>query len=161
MQLKFLLINHKQSFYSYIRSLKLLKTRLFLLGSVLVLIGFAQSAMAMNSNIAMTQPIMVDTFAKKITSFHADQQIGVESTLTNNGQSKQNYAYMVQVLGSNGETEYFESNSASILTNQTFTVSQVWIPKSTGQYTVEVFVWNSLSSAIPLTDVSHIPITVN
>jgi hypothetical protein len=127
----------------------------------MMLFGFAQSAMAMNSNIAMTQPIMVDTSGQKITSFHAGQQIGVESTLTNNGQSEQKFAYMVQILGSNGETEYFESTSASMLPNQAFTTSQVWIPKNTGQYIVEVFVWNSLSSAIPLTNVSQIPITVN
>jgi len=126
-----------------------------------MLFGFAQSAMAMNSNVSMTQPIMVDTSGQKITSFHAGQQIGVESTLTNNGQSEQKFAYMVQVLGSNGETEYFESTSASMLPNQAFTTSQVWIPKNTGQYIVEVFVWNSLSSAIPLTDVSQIPVTVN
>jgi hypothetical protein len=129
--------------------------------SVLILFGFAQSAMAMNSNVSMTQPIMVDTSGQKITSFHAGQQIGVESTLTNNGQSEQKFAYMVQVLGSNGETEYFESTSASMLPTQAFTTSQVWIPKNSGQYIVEVFVWNSLSSAIPLTNVSQIPVTVN
>lgn len=127
----------------------------------MVLFGFAQSAMAMTSNISITPPIMVDTFGHKISSFSADQQIGVESTIANNGPSKQDYAYMVQVLGSHGETEYFESNSASLLPSQNFTTSQVWIPKSSGQYTVEVFVWNSLSSAIPLTDVRQIPVTVN
>lgn len=139
----------------------MLKTSLFLLGTVLILFGFAQSAMAMNSNVAMTLPILVDTSGQKITSFHTGQQIGIESTLTNNGKSEQKFAYMVQVLGSNGETEYFESTSASMLPNQSFTTSQVWIPKNTGQYTIEVFVWNSLSSAIPLTDVSKIPIVVN
>ena len=138
----------------------MLKKTLLLLGSVLALVGFAQSAMAMNSNVSMTPPIMVDTSGQKISSFHAGQQIGIESTLTNNGQSEQKFAYMVQVLGSNGQTQYFESTSASMLPSQAFTTSQVWIPKSTGQYTIEVFVWSSLSSAIPLTDVSQIPITV-
>jgi hypothetical protein len=138
-----------------------LKTSLFLLGTVLILFGFAQSAMAMNSNIAMTQPILVDTSGQKITGFHVGQQIGIESTLTNNGKFEQKFAYMVQVLGSNSETEYFESTSASMLPNQSFTTSQIWIPKNTGQYTIEVFVWNSLSSAIPLTDVSKIPILIN
>jgi len=158
--LKFLLRNYKQLFYSYVRSLKLLKNTLFLLGSVLILAGFAQSAMAMNGDVSMTQPVMVDTSGQKVSTFHAGQQIGIESTLTNNGQSEQKFAYMVQVLGSNGETQYFESTSAAMLPSQAFTTSQVWIPKSTGQYTVEVFVWSSLSSAIPLTSVSQIPITV-
>lgn len=126
----------------------------------MILFGFTQSAMAMNSNVVMTTPSLVDTSGQKLTSFHAGQQIGVESTLTNNGQSEQKFAYMVQVKGSNGETEYFESTSASMLSNQSFTTSQVWIPKNAGQYVVEVFVWDSLSSAIPLTDVSKISVTV-
>ena len=138
----------------------LLKTTLFFLTAVVVLFGFAHSALAMNSNVVMTAPSLVDTSGQKITSFHAGQQIGVESTLTNNGQTEQKFAYMVQVKGSNGETEYFESTSASMLSNQSFTTSQVWIPKSAGQYVVEVFVWDSLSSAIPLTDVSKISVTV-
>ncbi|MGI0066526.1 MAG: hypothetical protein ACREA5_05205, partial [Nitrosotalea sp.] len=134
-----------------------MKTLLFLLGTVLLgsvlMFGFGHSAMAMNSNITMTHPVMVDTSGQQISSFRAGQQIGVESSLTNNGQSEQKFAYMVQVLGSNDETQYFESTSASMLPNQTFTTSQVWIPKTAGQYTVEVFVWNSLTSAVPLTDV--------
>ncbi|SMH70198.1 hypothetical protein [Candidatus Nitrosotalea okcheonensis] len=142
-----------------------MKTSLFLLGSILLgsvlMFGFGHSAMAMNSNIVMTHPVMVDTSGQQISSFHAGQQIGVESSLTNNGPSEQKFAYMVQVLGSNDETQYFESTSASMLPNQTFTTSQVWIPKTTGQYTVEVFVWNSLTSAVPLTDVSQIPVTVH
>ena len=126
----------------------------------MILFGFAQSAMAMNSTVEMTSPYLVDTSGQKITSFHTGQQIGVESTLTNNGQTEQKFAYMVQVKGGNGETEYFESTSASMLPNQAFTTSQVWIPKNAGQYVVEVFVWDSLSSAIPLTDVSKISVNV-
>jgi uncharacterized protein YfaS (alpha-2-macroglobulin family) len=116
--------------------------------------------MAMNSNVVMTSPSLVDTSGQKITSFHAGQQIGVESTLTNNGQTEQNYTYMVQVKGNNGEVEYFEGNSASLLPNQSFATSQFWIPKTSGQYVIEVFVWDSLSSAMPLTDVSKISVTV-
>lgn len=159
MHLNFLLINHKQLFYSYDSFLRLLKTSLFLIGSVL-LFGLAQSAMAMTSNIALTAPSMVDTSGQKISSFHAGQQIGVESTLTNNGNSEQKFTYLVQVIDSTGGTDYLEGFSASMLPSQSFTASQVWIPKTTGHYTIEVFVWNNLFSAIPLTDVLHTQVTV-
>ncbi len=137
----------------------MLKTSLFLLGTVL-LFGFTQSAMAINSSITVTPPSMVDPFGHAISSFQVGQEIGVQSTLTNHGQSEQKFAYMVQILGSNDETEYFQSTSASMLPNQSFNASQVWIPKNTGQYTVEVFVWDSLSSAIPLTDVLRTSIAI-
>jgi hypothetical protein len=137
-----------------------LKTSLFLLGSIL-LFGFAQSALAINSDITLTSPSLVDTSEQKISDFHTGQQIGVESTLANNGKSEQKFTYLVQVMDRNGGTDFLEGLSASMLPNQSFTASQVWIPKTPGQYTVEVFVWNSLSSAIPLTDILHTQIMVN
>jgi hypothetical protein len=138
----------------------LLKTSLFFLGTVLILFGFTHSAMAVNGDFSDTQPRMVDPLEHTISSFQVGQEIVVESTLTNHGQSKQNYAYMVQVLGSNGETEYFESNSASLEPTQSFNASQMWIPKNAGQYTIQVFVWDSLASAIPLTGVLSTTISV-
>ena len=137
-----------------------MKTSSFLLGAVVVC-GLLQSAMATTGGITVTPPTMVDPFGHVISSFQVGQEIGVESTLTNHGQSNQKFAYMVQVLGSNGETEYFQSTSASMLPNQSFNASQVWIPKNSGQYTVQVFVWDSLSSAIPLTSVLSTTITIS
>jgi hypothetical protein len=145
--------------YQY-RLLKLLKTSLFLLGTTILLLGFTQSALAVDGGFTDTPPRMVDPFGHTISSFQVGQEIGVESTITNHGQSNQKYAYMVQVLGSNSETEYFESNSASLEPSQSFNALQVWIPTNSGQYTVQVFVWDSLSSAIPLTGVLSTTINV-
>jgi hypothetical protein len=137
-----------------------MKALLFLLGSVVILFGFAQSALAMTSNIGLTSPVMVDTSGQKISNFQAGQQIGVESTLKNNGHSEQKFTYLVQVIDSSGSTDFLEGFSASMLPNQSFNASQVWIPKNPGQYNVEVFVWSSLSSAVPLTDVLHTTVKV-
>ena len=123
----------------------------------LAAIGYSHAA----GGIAITSPATVDTQGKPISDFHVGQQIGVESNLTNNGAAEQKFAYMVQVLDSNGATEHFESFSASMLSQQSFSASQVWIPKNPGQYTVQVFVWDSLASGIPLTDVLQKQITVN
>ena len=54
--------------------------------------------MAMNSNIAMSPPTMVDSFGQKFLAFQVGQEIGVESTLKNNGNSEQKFAYIVQVM---------------------------------------------------------------
>jgi hypothetical protein len=117
--------------------------------------------MATNSGITLTSPSMVDTSGQTISNFQVGQQIGVESTLTNHGASTQNFSYVVQVLDSSGGTDFLQVFSASMQSNQSFTASQVWIPKSSGQYTIQVFVWNSLASAIPLTDVLNTQVTVN
>ena len=94
-----------------------MKTSLFLLGSVL-LFGFVQSALAINSDITLTPPSLVDTSGQKISDFHSGQQIGVESTLTNNGESEQKFTYLVQVMDRNGGTDFLEGFSASMLPNQ-------------------------------------------
>ncbi len=136
-----------------------MKTILVLLSTIL-LFGFVNSSLATSSNVSITSPILVDTSGQKITTFNVGQQIGVESTITNNGKSEQKFTYLVQVIDSSGGTNYLEGFSASMLPNQSFSASQVWIPKNPGDYTIQVFVWDGLSSGIPLTDVLHTNITV-
>ena len=126
---------------------------------LLLTVGILQSAYAI-VDVTLTPPVMVSSTGKNLTSLHVGQQIGVESTLTNHGTSEQKFTYLVQVLDNTGRTKYLEGFSASMLPSQSFNASQVWIPKSTGTYTVQVFVWNSLASAIPLTNVIQTQISV-
>jgi hypothetical protein len=123
--------------------------------------GFVQYSLAIPSDVTLTSPVIVNTSGKKISDFHVGQQIGVESILTNSGKSEHKFVYLVQVMDNKGRTDFLEGFSASMLPNQSFTASQVWIPKDVGQYTIRVFVWDSLSSAIPLTDVLETKILVN
>ncbi len=133
---------------------------LFIFTALAFLLGSLQMAHASYSNVMLTNPVLVTPTGQPLTSLHVGQEIAVQSALTNHGTSKQNYTYLVQVLNDKGGTEYLEGTSASMVANQTFTEAQVWIPKDPGTYTVQVFVWTSLSSAIPLTNVIQTPITV-
>jgi len=112
-------------------------------------------------DITLTAPKMVNTTGQELTSFQVGQQIGVESTLTNHAISEQKFTYVVQVLNKDGGAVFLGQFSASMLSNQSFTVSEVWTPNEPGQYTVQVFVWDSLASAVPLTNVLQTQITVN
>ncbi len=125
--------------------------------------GFGHSAVAMTSGIMLTPPALVDISGQPLSSFQVGQEIGIASTLTNHGASDEKLTYLVQVMDSNGGTDFLQGSSLlgnGLPSNQTITESQVWIPKTSGQYTVEVFVWSSLTSAVPLTDVLHTTITV-
>jgi hypothetical protein len=128
------------------------------LGSLLSM-GALQLAHA-DSSITISDPTMVDSTGHTLSSFITGQEIGVQSVLTNHGTTNQNYAYMVQVMDGSGGTDYFQAQSASLEGNQSFTVVQTWIPTNPGTYTVQVFVWNSLASAVPLTNVIEKQITV-
>ena len=112
-------------------------------------------------DITATPPKMVNTFGQQLTSFQVGQQIGVESILTNHEKSEQKFTYVAQVLNKDGAVVFLGKFSASMLSNQSFTVSEVWVPDKSGQYDVQVFVWDSLASGIPLTNVLQTQITVN
>ncbi len=103
---------------------------------------------------------MVDSSGHALASYQVGQEIGVQSVLTNHGTANQKFAYMVQVTDSTGGADYFQATSASLQGNQTFDVVQTWTPKDPGTYTVQVFVWDGLASAVPLTNVIEKQITV-
>ena len=111
-------------------------------------------------DVTISSPTLVDTTGHALSSFTVGQEIGVQSILTNHGTTDQKFAYLVQVMDSSGGTDYFQAFSASMLDNQSFTATQVWIPKDPGTYTIQVFVWDGLASAVPLTNVVEKQITV-
>ena len=133
---------------------------IFILVTVLILsVGVSQIAHA-TSDITISSPTMVDTMGHALASYTVGEQIGVQSVLTNQGTANQGFTYIVQIMDSSGGTQYLQGTSASMLPSQSFNATQVWIPQNPGTYTVEVFVWNSLASAIPLTSVLEKTITV-
>ena len=126
-----------------------------------LIISVTPNALGTFDDITLTAPKMVNTTGQELTSFQVGQQIGIESTLTNHATSEQKFTYLVQVMNKDGAAEYLEGFSASMVSNQSFTASQVWIPKEPGQYTIQVYVWDSLTSGIPLTQVLQTQIAVN
>lgn len=131
----------------------------FLVLGLFLSMGTLQLAHA-DSDVTISDPTMVDSTGHALSSFVPGQEIGVQSVLTNHGTTNQNYAYMVQVIDGSGGTDYFQAQSASLEGNQSFTVVQAWMPTNPGTYTIQVFVWNSLASAVPLTNVIEKQITV-
>lgn len=134
---------------------------------VLVVIGASQLAQGDstgqipdNSQISISDPIMVDTTGHAISSFQVGQQIGVQSMLTNHEAHDQRFTYVVDIINKNHVLDYFEGFSASMLSNQSFTVAQIWTPKEAGTYTVMAYVLDSLASAALLSDLAEKKITV-
>ncbi|HKC79104.1 MAG TPA: hypothetical protein VKB83_03350 [Nitrosopumilaceae archaeon] len=126
-----------------------------------LIISVTPNALGTFDDITLTAPKMVNTTGQELTSFQVGQQIGIESTLTNHATSEQKFTYLVQVMNKDGAAQYLEGFSASMVSNQSFTASQVWIPKEPGQYTIQVYIWDSLTSGIPLTHVLQTQIAVN
>ena len=111
-------------------------------------------------DFTITQPKMVDYDGHELNKIQVGQQVGVSSVLTNHNFYEKKFTYIVQVLNNKGQTEYLEGLSASMVSGQSFTAAQTWIPHEPGKYTVQIFVWSSLASPIPITNPKDSTITV-
>lgn len=125
-----------------------------------IMMSISTDTYASFGDITLTSPKSVGLDGKELDSIHVDEPVGFSSTLTNHGTSEQKFTYIVQILNKDGGTDYLEGLSASFLPNQSFSASQSWSPTEAGRYTVQIFVWESLGSAIPLTAVIQTEITV-
>jgi len=125
-----------------------------------IMMFLSANAYASFGDVTLTSPKSVGLDGKELVTIHIDEPVGFSSTLTNHGKSEQKFTYIVQILNEDGGTDYLEGLSASLLPTQSFTASQSWSPIESGRYTIQIFVWESLGSAIPLTSVIQTKITV-
>ena len=99
---------------------------------------------------------IIDSSGKALDKITAGQQIQIVSDVTNKMNKVQPFAYLVQIEDSNGIAISLSWITGSLSPNQNLSLSQSWIPKSTGVYTAQIFVWqgvtdpNALSSPLTL-----------
>ncbi|MDE1767662.1 MAG: hypothetical protein KGI27_15520, partial [Thaumarchaeota archaeon] len=72
--------------------------------------------------------------------------IQIRSNLTNVTIRNQTFAYIVQIQDKDGTIESLSWLSGMLLPSQTLSPSVSWTPSKAGNYTVQVFVWQSLNN---------------
>ena len=94
--------------------------------------------------------VLSDTFGNSLTSFSTNDQIQIVGTISNEQNFKQKFVYFFQVKDENNFVVSVSWIQGEISGNQNLDVSQSWIPKTTGTYTIETYTWNSLINTSPL-----------
>ncbi len=94
---------------------------------------------------------LVDATGVAVSTPSVGQQVLVQASATNILGKDQQFAYIVQIKDSNGATVMIGWMNGKIPDSQTFDVAQGWVPEGAGKYSVDVFVWQSLSNPTPLT----------
>jgi len=89
-----------------------------------------------------------------------DQQVQIESDLSNSQDRFQNFAYLVQIKNDDGVTVSLSWITGSLSPNQRLSPSLSWTPENTGIYAVEIFVWESITNPDPLSPPLHMDIEV-
>lgn len=70
--------------------------------------------------------------------------------ISNNDKTAQIYSYILQVKDTDDKVLYLKLEDGSVAADSKDTAKLSWTPKSSGKYTVEIFLWNQLEEAVPL-----------
>jgi len=101
-----------------------------------------------------------DSFANPLESFSASTQVQIVGRIQNNQEYNQKFVYLFQVKNEDDSVESLSWIQGALTSKQSLDVSQSWIPKKSGMYHVETFVWSSLNDPTPLSDLMSTSITV-
>jgi hypothetical protein len=85
-----------------------------------------------------------------------DTQVQIAADLTNNQNRVQPFAYLVQIQNGDGVTVSLSWITGALEPGQFMNPSQSWTPTSTGKYTAQIFVWESVDNP----DALSVPLTI-
>ena len=103
---------------------------------------------------------IVNSLGEDIKSPVVDQQLNLQTSLKNIGGKNINWAYIVQVINSDGAIVDLNYATGSLVKNQTLAAALSWTPDARGNYKIEIFVWDNLRDINPLAPMSTHTITV-
>ena len=92
---------------------------------------------------SINDPQLVNAFGTPLgNSINIDQQVQISADVVNNQEKPQKIAYLVQVKNESGFVVLVGwVVGVELNPDQEFTQSISWIPKESGKFTAEIFVW--------------------
>ncbi len=103
---------------------------------------------------------IVNSLGEEIKSPVVDQQLNLQTSLKNSSAKNIDWAYIVQVINSDGAIVDLNYATGSLANNQTLAAALSWTPSEAGNYKIEIFVWDNLRDINPLAPMSTYSITV-
>jgi len=108
-----------------------------------------------NSQISLS-----DSSGNSMTLFEKDKQIQIVGSVTNEQSFIQKFIFLIQVKDQNDSVVSISWISGELSAGQNLDVSQSWLPKNSGTYFIETFVWDSLENQIPLSKPENFTLTI-
>ncbi|MFQ5941385.1 MAG: lamin tail domain-containing protein [Nitrososphaerales archaeon] len=107
-------------------------------------------------NFTLSDPIFIDQTGNKLDSFVEGQMIGVKSEIVNMLDEERSFAYIIQIRDEEGFPLFIAwIEDIIILPNKTIKPSIFFFGETKGEYSVDVFVWRSMTLTDPLTPPAH------
>ncbi len=98
-----------------------------------------------NSQITLT-----DSSGKPLESFQENNRIQIGGSIKNEQNFDQKFIYLIQIKDHNDSVVSLSWITGELSGKQNLDVSQSWLPKNSGAFFIEAYVWNSLEDQIAL-----------
>ncbi|HXG73638.1 MAG TPA: hypothetical protein VNK44_02295 [Candidatus Nitrosotenuis sp.] len=103
-----------------------------------------------NNRMTVNDLYFADRSGSEISTLTSDNQIQIVTHVQNTQDYEQGFTNIIQITDSGGSVVSLSWMTARLGAGAVMEVSQSWLPKQKGEYTVESFVWRSLTDATPL-----------
>jgi predicted secreted protein with PEFG-CTERM motif len=101
--------------------------------------------------MTLSNPRITDQFGNTTNGpVNAGKQIQVVANLTNNQLTSQPFTYLVQINDQNGVTVSLSWISGTLTGHSSLNPAQSWTPTSSGTYTAQIFVFQSINNPVEL-----------
>jgi len=91
------------------------------------------------------EPITAQVSSQEKIHF-VDEQIMIMADISNNQDVQQNFAYITQVKNDKDVIISLSWLTGSLSPRQSFSPAQSWIPNESGNYHIQIFVWESIDN---------------
>ncbi len=99
-------------------------------------------------------------FGDILDSFSQNSQIQIVGTISNDHDFAQKFVYMLQVKNDKNIVKSLSWVQGELSSKQSLDISQSWVPKKSGIYEIETFVWGSINDPIALSPTMSTLITI-
>ncbi|MFY3741056.1 MAG: hypothetical protein HMLIMOIP_001503 [Candidatus Nitrosomirales archaeon] len=100
--------------------------------------------------IEITDTRFMDHTGRILQQINAEQRVTISSVIQNRMSANQQYSYIVQVKDSDGFTVTLSWISGNVEAQRSANVAVPWTPDKSGEYTIEIFLWQNLFKPVPL-----------
>lgn len=112
-------------------------------------------------SISATNARIVDVFGFPFDSVQLFQQVQIRADVINLQDRHQEFAYLVQIKNENDIVIQIAWITGRLAARQQFAPGLSWTPSTSGVFTAEIYLWDSVNSAVPLSEMQKLKIMVN
>lgn len=105
-------------------------------------------------------PEIVDQFGNPVKDVKLGQVVIIQDNVVNKQNTNQKFAYIVLIKDKDGITVSLSWIMGEVPPSSTFKASQSWIPAEVGEYSVAIFLWESINNPVVLAPQKTAAITV-